>query len=599
MDARLTSETLYFEDWGVDLRTRLLFRQDGAGCWTPMPVSSRALDILVCLLEQPGAIVFKDTIMDLVWPNVAVEANNLTVQIAALRRVLDRDRTEGSCIQTVPGRGYRFVAAVTRGESSPQLPLTRPSSDADVARGAGPELQQEPNVVAPPGDARPTVARQFLWRLGGIFASSMLALTLIVVAGATWRSSRLSGARAPSLSIVVLPFASLSDDPDQRYFADAITEDLTTDLSRLANFLVISASTARTYASTPAHAKRIGRDLGVHYMLEGSIERSGGRIRVNAQLIDAEVDAHLWAERFDRDDDDLLALQDDITARIANALDVALVRAEADQPAEQRDALNDIIRGRATLWQPLTRATYAQAVNLFEHALASDPRSVEAQSFLAISLTGQVIGGISSSPEADLSRAEGLINRALMAAPNSAFAHFARGQLLRARHQCDAAIREYDAVLVVNRNNAAATARVGKCKLNIGAPEEAISRLEAAIRLSPRDPELGVWSLWIGQAYLLRSRPDDAIVWFEKALSANTGVHSVRAWLASAYASRRDEARAAAEIAEIHRLTENDRPFTVVRQRALYTTVFETPTIRASLESTYLSGLREAGVPEQ
>ena len=135
----------------------------------------------------------------------------------------------------------------------------------------------------------------------------------------------------------------------QQYFAEAITEDLTTDLSRLSDSLVISSSTARTYGDRPADVKRIGQELDVHYVLEGSIERSGGQVRINAQLINAKTDAHLWAERFDRDAGDLFALEDEIAGRIANALSVVLVRAEADRPAEALDALDYIFRGRALL----------------------------------------------------------------------------------------------------------------------------------------------------------------------------------------------------------------------------------------------------------
>ena len=157
---------------------------------------------------------------------------------------------------------------------------------------------------------------------------------------------------APRLSIVVLPFANLSNDPEQQYFADGITEDLTTDLSRIADMFVISRNTAFTYRNKPVDTKQIGRELGVRYVLEGSVRRSGNQVRVNAQLIDAETDAHLWAERFDRDTGDLFALQDEITSRIAVALNLELVGAEAARPTEHPDALDYILRGRAARSKP-------------------------------------------------------------------------------------------------------------------------------------------------------------------------------------------------------------------------------------------------------
>jgi adenylate cyclase len=176
---------------------------------------------------------------------------------------------------------------------------------------------------------------------------------------------------APRLSIVVLPFTNLSDDREQQYFADGITEDLTTDLSRIAHSLVISRNTAFTYRNKPIDTKQRGRELGVRYVLEGSVRRSGSQLRVNTQLIDAASDAHLWAERFDRDTGDLFALQNEITGRLANALGVELIAAEAARPTEHPDALDYILRGRAVLLKPRTPDTHRTAVDLYEHALAS------------------------------------------------------------------------------------------------------------------------------------------------------------------------------------------------------------------------------------
>jgi TolB-like protein/class 3 adenylate cyclase len=195
----------------------------------------------------------------------------------------------------------------------------------------------------------------------------------------------------PRLSIVVLPFTNLSDDREQQYFADGITEDVTTDLSRLADMFVISRNTAFTYRNKPVDTKQIGHDLGVRYVLEGSVRRSDNRVRVSAQLIDAETDAHLWAERIDHDTADLLSLQNEITSRIAIALNLELLAAEAARPTERPDALAYTLQGRATWLKPRSRDTYVEAVSLFERALALDPASVEAQSWLATELASRAL----------------------------------------------------------------------------------------------------------------------------------------------------------------------------------------------------------------
>src|SRR6201981_1603326 len=181
---------------------------------------------------------------------------------------------------------------------------------------------------------------------------------------------------APRLSIVVLPFSNLSDDREQQYFADGITEDLTTDLSRIADSFVISRNTAFTYRNKPVDTKQIGRELGVRYVLEGSVRRAGNHIRVNVQLIDAETDAHLWAERFSGDTSDLFALQDEITTRIAFALQLELLVAETARPTQNFDALDLVLRGRSILLRPESRHGNDEATGLFRRALELDPGSV-------------------------------------------------------------------------------------------------------------------------------------------------------------------------------------------------------------------------------
>src|SRR5262245_8662267 len=249
---------------------------------------------------------------------------------------------------------------------------------------------------------------------------------------------------APRLSIVVLPFANLSTDPEQQYLADGVTEDLTTDLSRISHMFVISRNTAFTYKDKPVNAKQVGRELGVRYVLEGSTQQSAKQIRVNVQLIDAETDAHLWAERFDRDMGDLFTLQNEITSCIAIALSAELVGAEAARPTDNPDALEYIFRGRAAFLKPNSREKWAETIGFFERALALDPRSANAQSFLASALANRVLSGVSYSAAADITRAEPLVSQALALAPRSALPHLAKGELMRARGLPDAAILEYE-----------------------------------------------------------------------------------------------------------------------------------------------------------
>jgi adenylate cyclase len=400
---------------------------------------------------------------------------------------------------------------------------------------------------------------------------------------------------APRLSIVVLPFVNMSNDPEHGYLADGITEDLTTDLSRIEDMFVISRSTAFTYRNKPIDTRQIGRELNVRYVLEGSIRPSGNRIRFNAQLIDAETDAHIWAERFDLHADDLLWLQDEVTARIAIALNVELVQAEAVRHTTNPDALDYVLRGRAAYNRASTRENLAQAIGLYESALALDPACAQAKALLAGTLIGRVLDQLTHTPEVDLERAETLIAEVLAASPRDPMAHFAKAQVLRAQSRFDEAIPEYETAVALNRNWVIAIAALGQCKLLAGAIDEAIPAQEQAIRLSPRDPHIPNWYWRIGMVHLLKSRTGEAIEWLQKAQHANPLLPGPRAWLAAAYALAGDTDRAAAELAEARRFGD-DRYSSISRFKRAVAYGDKT---QALAETTFFAGLRKAGMPEE
>jgi TolB-like protein/Flp pilus assembly protein TadD len=501
----------------------------------PVALEPQVFDLLVYLVRNRGRVVSKDDLIHGVWGGRIVSDSALTTRLNAARKAVDDSGAAQRVIRTVHRKGVRFIGEV--------------SEDGEQAARVEPAA-----ALADP----PT---------------------------------------APRLSIVVLPFANLSDDPEQQYFADGITGDLTTDLSRIPDMLVISRNTAFTYRNKPADTKQIGRELGVRYVLEGDVQRSGSRVRVTAQLIDAESDTHLWAERFDGDAGDLFALQDEITNRIAVALDLELVDAEAARPIDRPDTRDYILRGRATRLKPPSRENRAQAIELFERALALDQQSIAAQSWLAIALTARVLDFMAGTAATDIVRAQDLAERALAASPRSPLAHFARGQVLRAQHRYNDAILEYETAIALNRNWANAYSHLGWCKCMTGSIEELIPAQERAIRLSPRDPQIGLFNGRIGCAHLLQSRTDEAIVWYERARNAAPAHPSFRTFLAAAYALKGDAEGAATELAEAHRLVGDDRYSTIARLRAAGS--WGVPQVRALFETTYFAGLHKAGVPER
>ena len=605
MDALAPADMLFFEGFRLDRRRGCLLKQDEDGAWRPVVIGSRALDVLAILADRQGALLSKDEIMAAAWPGTVVEDNNLAVQISALRRILDRDRAEGSCIQTVPGRGYRFVAPVVR-TNSPATPVALPPSGNGVDEHitADEQLQTLPGVPArpdePPSQASPRRPRR------GIIAGVIGALLFVAAGLAGWhlRSSGSDETRpAPRLSVVVLPFADLSAQRDQQYLADGITEDLTTDLSRIADMLVISHSSAFTYKDKPANAEQIGRELGVRYVLEGSVEHFGNRVRINAQLIDAETNMHLWAERFDHDTGDFFALQDEITRWLAGALNANLIKAEASRSTDNPDALDYILRGRAAENSGWTRDNYTRAIDFFERALALDPHSVEARTLLANLLVNRVLREQTDTAGADTARADELVEQVLAASPNNASAHHAKGNILRIQGRCPEAIPEFERAIAANRNFASAYGNLGWCKFLTGSIDEMIPLAEQAIRLSPRDPFVGTLYGRIGHARLLQSRTGEAIAWFKKALIARPigRLKIIHLFLAAAYALQGETELATSELAQARRLFKPDT-FNIswIRSHMMYRPEpGPPPAIRALDDRTFFAGLHKAGMPEQ
>jgi adenylate cyclase len=400
---------------------------------------------------------------------------------------------------------------------------------------------------------------------------------------------------APRLSIVVLPFANLSNDPEQEYFADGIADDLTTDLSRIAGAVVIARNSAFSYKGKPVDPKQIGRELGARYVLQGSVRRAGSQVRINAVLIDAETDTQLWAERFDRDIGDLFAVQNEITARIARALQSQLAIAEAHRSIDHPDALDYVLRGRAQLTKPISRENYDEAIGYFESALALDPKVPDGAAWLATLLAVRALDELTESATDDLKRAEQLAAQALALSPNSTMAHYARGQVLRAENRCQEAIPEYEAAVAIDRSRAPAYAHIGWCKFLSGSVNGVVPYFEEAIRLSPHEPAIAIWYGRLGVVHLLQSNTDEAIAALEKARSENGRQAFVHAYLAAAYALKDETQRARWALAEARRLNEGYASLASVKKSVWFTK----PEIRALAEATYFPGLLKAGMPEQ
>jgi adenylate cyclase len=394
----------------------------------------------------------------------------------------------------------------------------------------------------------------------------------------------------PRLSVVVLPFKNLSSDSSQGYFADGVTENLTTDLSRIRNSFVIARNTAFTFKDKAVDTKQIAKELGVRYVLEGSVQRDQNRVRVNAQLIDGETGAHLWADRFQEDVADLFKLQDDVVARLTNSLGNELVKAEArgDSRIANLDAFDLTMRGRALSFETTRRATRENnkaARALFEQALAINPDDAGA---LAGDARSYMIDKVYdwTNPDVDYdAKIVGQADRSIAIDPNDPLPYFAKSFYLSlVLHRPKEGLRAADAGLALNPGSAFLYYASGMGKIQAGMFAQAKSDILYAIQLSPRDPGLGLWLFALASSDIGLGHFDDAIDECHRAIDAGLRTFPAYAILATAYAmtNRIDEAKAAV----VEALKLNPK-LTVKNITERYP---KTPAVA--------EGLRKAGVPE-
>ena len=397
-----------------------------------------------------------------------------------------------------------------------------PKTEIEVPRPGAPE-------------PKPSARRWTLKKIGGLFAAFAAVGTVLAGLAGYWTTYRTitkeilapvkPGPTAPRLSVVVLPFSNLTGDAAQDYLGDVITEELTTSLSRIPHSFVIARSTAFTYKGKAVDVRQIGRDLGVRYILEGSQEQGGNRVRVNAQLIDADTGAHLWADQFDADRTDLLDMQDRIATRLSRALQIRLIEVDAARVARTHpgdaDAEQLAMRCQAVLVGSHPGSVEAQGgYSLCERALERDERNVRALVNLSFKFTDRILSEQSPDREADVRQASELVSRALAIDPNDYGAHFAKAEILLGQQRFEEAIVEAERSLALNPSFVSAYSALSVASSFLGRPQEALDYADKAMRLSPRDPNLYAFYLNKGFALSLLDQDDQAIGWLRRAVAA-------------------------------------------------------------------------------
>ena len=409
-----------------------------------------------------------------------------------------------------------------------------------------------------------------------------------------------ASAIAPRFSMVVLPFANLSRDPTQDYLADVITEELTTSLARIPQSFVIARSTAFTYKGKAVDIKQIGRELGVRYALEGSEQEAGNRVRVSAQLIDTETGAHLWADQFDADRADLLAMQDEIVTRLSRALQLQLVEVDAARIARTHpgnpDAEDLAMRCEAALISSRPgSAEYEAGFGDCEHALERDGHNVRALINYSFKFIDRVLEVQSADRAADIRRADELVSTALAIDPNASGAHFAKAEVLLAQKRFEEAIVEAERSLALNPSSVSAYGGLSLASTFLGRAEKAVEYADKAIRLSPRDPLLYVFEFEKGFALALLHQDDAAIELLRRAVAAAPQWPLPQAFLAAVLAIAGHEAEAR-EALKRYLALNGTRARTIAQWKAQLPS--DNP-VFLSYAERFGDGLRKAGMPEE
>ena len=543
----------------------------------------KTFEFLRHLVSNPGRLVSKDELLAVVWPNIVVTDDSLVQCVTELRRAL-RDHDQ-RLIKTVQRRGYRFEGVLSA-EPSAALPC-----------GAVPIKSATVEASAPARhDSRHADRAR---RTAMLAAIGAFALLIAALGASWWWFSAGDRFTAPlPLSIAVLPFNNLADDPDLEIIAAGVSIDLTTDLSRIPGAFVIAHGTAQSFKGQNVDARQVGRDLNVRYVIEGSLRRSGNEVRIDVGLIEAGSGRHLWTERFTLERNEIAAWQDEIVGRIASALNFRLARVETERTLRERrdypDAYDLTTQGWALIYTAKSPENYDAARKLFQQALGRNPESANALAGLGWSSAISVLNGWSASPAADVAVAEGAVAQLLVIDPNHVVGNHVRGFLLRLQRRTGAAREAFRTVAALNPNFAPAHAQLGVTEIESGRPEEAIKSIERAIRLSPRDPDHSLWLSFIGIAELHRGRLQEAVFFLGRALEVDTSTATgiQRAYLASALmlVGRTTEGRAA--LAEFRKA----KPSATIA--GLRAAARSTDAAFIAQQERFFEGLRMAGLPE-
>ena len=506
----------------------------------PVSLEPQVFDLLVYLVRNRDRVVGRNDLVAAVWGGRIVSESAITTRINAVRRAVGDSGSAQAVIRTLTRKGVRFIAPVTE------------------RSGAGPD------VAAPP-------------------------IPVVAAAGAPARPS-----------LLVLPFRNATADPQHDYLSDAITTDLTVDLSHMRDVAVIAAAIAVGYKNSPLDIRQIGRELGVRYLVVGSLARVGRLVRTNVQLVDAASGEQLWGDRFEHEAADQGGIENTITGRIAASLYIQLVRAEGRRAdaAAQPDALAFRLRATSLFFGSIAPEHTLAAREMLERSVSLDPGSAEAWARLAQVIVSDHLNRWNRTGEAPIAEAEEAVRKALLIEPTNALAHLVHGLIQRARGDHHSAAEAFSRAVELDQNFALAYAHKGNALTLIGRPAEAVALVEHALRLNPHDPSIGIFHWVLGRANFFAGDYEQAVSWLHRSVEARANLWYNRLYLISAYAllGKRDEAARA--LAEFNRrFSEPAYTLAFVRRQQEVDNPSTDPVVLAARAKFY-EGLALAGMAE-
>jgi adenylate cyclase len=540
---QLQSRQLRFDRYVLDLdRGCLLFEGND------IALRPKTFAVLQYLIEHAGRLVSKDELFEAVWPGIAVSDDALVQSIGELRRAFSDDGPR--LIKTIPRRGYRLETTMSVGAAGG-------SALVDAIPGSAAAAKE---IVTPTPTARNITRFLFPFSVAVLIAAGVLwnragdGSNGLNIFGHTNETGIKASEFGTKPTIAILPLVGQDDDSTHEYFADGLTQDIISALGRFTELTVMSWNAVSPFKGKPASPGEIAHSLAVRYQLEGSVRRSGDRVRVTAQLVNSDGQV-LWSARFDEALSDLFALQDKITTQIAGALAIRISQAEQQRafakPTENLEAYDYVLRARPASLRP-DRANIVEARTLLRRAIELDPNYSTAYTALAETYHSAVSMGWAESPAEFLVRAEEMANKALSLNDSDVRAHVILGRIRIFYHRYDEARAELDRAIAINPSDANGLAGRGNILMWSGHTDAAIDTLELAQRI---DPELNTFDRFaLSLAYYLKGRYDAAIEQAELNLRKTSGANFSRILLAAAYSEQSRAEDAAQIVTTINRI---------------------------------------------